>query len=524
MERSFWGWGDNAGVIDDATVEGLGQALAVAFPGWVPSVVPAPTADEIRLRPPRVKPPALLAHLASTDPVDRAGHAYGKAFRDVVRALRREWPSPPDLVVRPASASDVAATLDWCGSAGIAVVPYGGGSSVVGGVETSCGAGAGVVSLDLCRLDEVIEIDHASLAAEVQAGILGPALEDVLRPHGLTLRHFPQSFEFSTLGGWLATRSGGHFATGATHIDDFVESITMQSPTGELRTRRLPASGAGPSPDRMLLGSEGALGVITSAWMRLLPRPEHRSAATVTFPDFSAGARACRAIVQAGLRPANCRLLDPVEAQTAGAGAGERAVLLLACESPHHPVDAELATTVEVASDWGGTPLPHSTSRSGSGAADSWRTSFLRMPYVRDGLARLGAVAETFETAITWDRFDAFVAEVEAATREALDRTCGAGRISCRLTHVYPDGAAPYFTVVAPSRLADQVEHWDTIKAAVTEVIEAAGGTVTHHHAVGRVHAPWHRRQSPDTFQAALAAAKGSFDPAGIMNPGVLVP
>lgn len=522
VERSFWGWGDADAALGDVALDGLGNLFAARFPGWSPTIVSAPEPSEVRLDEPRVRPPGSLAHLVSADPLDRAGHSYGKALRDVVRALRRSWPAPPDLVVRPTSAQDVAAVLDWCAGAGIACVPYGGGSSVVGGVETSCDTGAGVVSLDLGRLDRITEVDAMSQAARIEAGILGPALEDGLRPHGLTLRHFPQSFEFSTLGGWLATRAGGHFATGPTHIDDFVESITMQTPAGEMATRRLPASGAGPSPDRLLLGSEGAFGVITSAWMRVLPRPELRASTVVTFDDFGAGARACRAILQAGLRPSNCRLLDPEEAVLAGAGAGTDAVLLLAFESAHVPVDDPLATAVVVARDHGGTAAA-SEPTGRSEAADSWRSSFLRMPYMRDGLARLGMVTETFETAITWDRFDAFVAAIRAAVHAALGETCGTGIVSCRLTHVYPDGAAPYFTVIAPSSLGDQIAHWDTVKAAASEAILAAGGTITHHHGVGRVHQPAYGRQVPRLHVEALHAVKASLDPAGIMNPGVLV-
>ncbi|MFN8105203.1 MAG: FAD-binding oxidoreductase [Acidimicrobiia bacterium] len=523
MLRNFWGWGDAGAALDTATLEGLGKLLAVRFPGWTPDLVRAPAESEVSLRSPRVRPPASLAHLVSDDALDRAGHAYGKALRDVVRALRRSWPAPPDLVVRPTSALEVAAVLDWCAGAGIACVPYGGGSSVVGGVETACGSDGGVVSLDLGRLDRILEVDAVSQAARIEAGILGPALEDGLRPHGLTLRHFPQSFEFSTLGGWIATRAGGHFATGPTHIDDFVESITMQTPAGEIETRRLPASGAGPSPDRLLLGSEGAFGVITSAWMRVLPRPTHRASGVVTFDSFEVGARACRAILQSGARPSNCRLLDPDEALLAGAGPGAHAVLLLAYESAHVPVDDMLAVAVEVACDHGGTATPGpATGR--DKAADSWRSSFMRMPYMRDGLARLGAITETFETAITWDRFDEFVAGIRAAIHAVLEETCGAGTVTCRLTHVYPDGAAPYFTVVAPSTLADQLEQWDTVKAAASEAIVAGGATITHHHAVGRVHGDAYRRQVPALHLEALRAVKGRLDPAGVMNPGVLVP
>ncbi|MBX7159731.1 MAG: FAD-binding oxidoreductase, partial [Acidimicrobiia bacterium] len=239
--------------------------------------------------------------------------------------------------------------------------------------------------------------------------------------------------------------------------------------------------------------------------------------------DFLDGARACRGVVQAGLRPANCRLLDPTEALMAGAGSGERAVLLLAYESAHEPVDAALASAVAAACDHGGTVTPRSASTPGGDAVDSWRSAFLRLPDLRDAIARLGALTETFESAVTWDRFDAFVGAVRTATEDALDATCGGGTVSCRLTHVYPDGAAPYFTVVAPSSLGDQLEHWDVVKAAASEAIIAAGGTITHHHAVGRVHRPWYLRQVPDLHTRALAAVKAELDPAGVMNPGVML-
>jgi alkyldihydroxyacetonephosphate synthase len=260
-------------------------------------------------------------------------------------------------VAYPRNEQDVAALLEWCSDARLAAIPYGGGSSVVGGVEARVGgAYAGAVSIDLSHLSSVLEIDRASRAARIQAGILGPALEDALRPHGLTLRHFPQSFEFSSLGGWIATRAGGHFATLYTHIDDFVESLRAVTPRGTIETRRLPGSGAGPSPDRLLLGSEGTLGVITEAWMRLQDRPRFRAATSVRFEGadgFLRGARAVRALAQSGLHPSNCRLLDPGEAQTAGAGAGDAAVLVLGFESADHSLDAWMARAVELCRDAG---------------------------------------------------------------------------------------------------------------------------------------------------------------------------
>jgi alkyldihydroxyacetonephosphate synthase len=495
-----------------------------------PAVQPPPRLEEITLRPPRVAAPAALADLCSVEPHDRAGPTYGKSFRDVVRAFARDFSNPPDLVARPRSEADVVALLDWASGARIAAIPYGGGSSVVGGVEPPSGGDyRGALSIDLGALDRVEEIDRSSRAARIQAGVLGPALEDQLRPHGYTLRHFPQSFECSSLGGWIATRSGGHFATLYTHIDDFVESLRVITPSGTIASRRLPGSGAGPSPDRLFIGSEGTLGIITEAWMRLQDRPTLRAAASVTFADFLSGARAVRAISQAGLFPANCRLLDPGEALLAGAGGGAEAILLLAFESADHPLDAWMSRALACAADHRGT-VPAgagATWRQGEGAregaAGAWRQSFLGAPYLRDALAGMGMISETFETAITWDRFESFHAAVMGAAEGAVQRVCGAGTVTVRFTHAYPDGPAPYYSIIAPSRIGSQLAQWAEIKAAAAEAIIAHGGTITHHHAVGRDHRPWYDRQRPAGFAAALVAAKRALDPAGILNPGVLI-
>ena len=312
----------------------------------------------------------------------------------------------------------------WSGraSARAAVIPFGGGSSVVGGVEPEVGKSfAGTVSLDLKGLGRVLEVDRTSRAARVQGGMLGPALEAALKPHGLTLRHFPQSFEFSTVGGWIATRSGGHFATLFTHIDDFVESLRTVTPAGVLESRRLPGSGAGPSPDRLLIGSEGALGVITEAWLRLQDRPSFRAGAALAFDDLLAGARAVRAIAQAGLYPSNLRLVDANECLVNGVNDGSFALLVLAFESADHPVEAWQARALELAQDHGGRPLAD------AGAAQAWRTAFIRMPYARELQVPAGIIGDTFETAITWDRFEGFhdqvMAATEAAIREATGRT-----------------------------------------------------------------------------------------------------
>jgi alkyldihydroxyacetonephosphate synthase len=433
-------------------------------------------------------------------------------------------------VAFPRTEADVVRLLDWCSSAGVCAIPYGGGSSVVGGVEPpEDPRWKGCLTLDLSRLDRVLEIDRVSRAARIQAGALGPGIEDQLRPEGLTLRHFPQSFEFSSLGGWIATRSGGHYATLYTHIDEFVESLRVVTPTGIVETRRLPASGAGPNADRLFIGSEGILGVIVEAWMRLQDRPRFRASCAVRFEDFRAGARAVRAIAQAGLYPTNCRLLDPGEAETAGIGEGRHAVLILGFESADHPLDAWIQRALECAADHGGRvpeePVRTRTDEAASreGAAGAWRQAFLAAPYLRDALVSLGMITETFETAIPWVRFEEFHEGVLEATRDALRRVCGGGRVNCRFTHVYPDGPAPYYTVLAPGRPQSLLEQWDEIKAAASEAVIGLGGTITHHHAVGRDHRSWYDRERPEGFARALRAAKAALDPAGILNPGVLL-
>jgi alkyldihydroxyacetonephosphate synthase len=512
-----WGWGEPGQAPDPGELEALAPALE-AMLGFAaqPPERPAP------LRPlpaPRRRPPAPLEPLASDAPLDRARHGLGRSYSDVVRGLRGCVDHPPDLVLRPRSEAEVAAVLDWCADEGVAVVPFGGGTSVVGGVEPAVGDGfAAVVSLDLGALCGVAEVDVVARAARVRAGTPGPVLERQLGPHGLTMRFFPQSFERSTVGGWLATRAAGHFATGPTHVDELVESIRMVTPAGVLQSRRLPSSGAGPSPDRLALGSEGTLGVITEAWLRVLPRPQRRAAALLAFASFDAGAAAVRALVQAGLRPATCRLLDPLEAALSGTFPGGEAALLLGVESAALPVDGELRAALELATQAGGRVLEQ-----GERAGGSWRSSFRQAPHLRDRLVLLGVLVETFETAVTWERLEALVAGVRRAVGEALRRVCGAGLLACRLTHAYPDGAAPYFTVLAPARRGSELSQWAEVKAAASEAVLAAGGTITHHHAVGRDHRRWYDRQRPDPFALALGAAKAALDPAGVLNPGVLL-
>jgi alkyldihydroxyacetonephosphate synthase len=539
-----WGWGfeDQAPSEQELWEAAAGIRERFGFGGEPEAPVPL---EEVQLRPARLKVPEQFGDLFSGDRYERVSRALGKAYRDVVRGFRGEVENPPDLVARPRDESEIEMVLSWAEAEGAAVIPFGGGTSVVGGVEPRLGERP-VVTMDLRRLDRVLEVDPESLAARIQAGATGPLLEEQLREHGLTLRHFPQSFEYATLGGWVATRAGGHFATVETHIDDLVESVRAITPRGTWESRRLPGSGAGPSPDRMLVGSEGILGAIAEAWVRVRPRPEFKASCGVEFGDFGAAVGAVRELSQSGLRPANCRLLDAGEAELTGAGRGDANLLILGFESAHVPVDAPMSAAVEIARAHGGTPGEPRTSAptgrkpttfvgnrpiDGKGSAvEAWRGAFLLAPYLRDTFVACGVLSETFETAITWDRFEEFHATVMETARRVTAEVSGAPvegpgapRVSCRFTHVYPDGPAPYFTVLAPAVRGGEVEQWDEIKAAVSEALIEGGGTITHHHAVGRDHRPWYDRQRPAPFAAALRAAKAELDPAAILNPGVLI-
>ena len=549
--RSFWGWGYEDKFPSDDARRALAKRVGAVF-GREPTLLPLPSLDAITLPEPRFQPPLELKSFGTTDKRERAIRTYGRGYRDLVRGFRGDFSAAPDWVFTPTSEDQIVLLYRFCEKESVALVPYGGGTSVVGGTEhVASGRFRGTACVDLSQFDKVLEVDDDSRAARIQGGASGPRIAEQLAAHGLALRHYPQSFELSTLGGWIATRAGGHFATLYTHIDDLVESVRMVTPSGVLETRRLPASGAGPQPERLVLGSEGTFGIVTEAWVRVHSRPRWRASATVHFQKFEDGAHAARSVAQAGLYPSNCRLLDAAEAMLHQVTKSGATVLILAFESADHPVEPWMERAVSIAEDLGGEcaeepkyttdrvsalpirgssipPMPRSEAEGASvhdiQEAAAWKQSFFDAPYLQSALVSLGVVCDTFETACTWDRFETMHAAIVGATQGALAKVCGGGVVTCRFTHVYPDGPAPYYTFIGPGAAGQELEQWAAVKAAASEAILAAGGTITHHHAVGRVHRPYWEKERSGLFEQALVATKDKLDPQGILNPGCLLP
>mgnify|MGYP001284854318 FL=1 len=526
--RKFWGWGYEDELLTEDEENNIDKRIASTFNLDSVNRINIPRIEDINLENSSIKKPNSLDGLLSDNKLERLNHSYGKSFPDSARSILGQFPAPPDFVAFPNTEEEISSILDWASSNDIAVIPYGGGSSVCGGVETDVGEDyKGVISLDMKNLNSIIDIDKDSRTALIQGGILGPDLEIKLKEHELTMRHYPQSFEFSTLGGWIATRSGGHYATLYTHIDDFVESLRMITPSGLYESRRLPGSGAGPSPDRFAIGSEGIMGIITQASMRLQDRPTFRSSCTVEFNDYKDALNALRQISQAGLYPANCRLLDSNEALFNGAGDGSKHLLILSFESADHDKTYALARALEISKDNQGIyEEPNQSSDAHrSGSSGNWRNSFIKAPYLRESFTRRGIIQDTFETAITWDKSFEFIENIkEQSAKAILEITGRPSLVTCRITHSYPDGLAPYFTFGAYATPETMIEVWKEIKLSTNEICISNSGTVTHHHAVGRDHRPnGYDDQRPDLFNKVLVSAKSSLDPKGIMNPGVLI-
>ena len=522
-QRKYWGWGYEDHKIDakalKKTISFLCQALNVENKI---AQHPLPI-EEIELREPRFQLNNTISMICSHDRYDRLSHTYGKSTSDIVKGLRGEFPNPPDYVAFPKSESNLQKLITFAEENKLSLIPYGGGSSVVGGVEpTKSTRYKGTISVDMKHFDQLLEVDETSRCARFQAGVYGPALDAALKPYNLTLRHFPQSYEFSTLGGWIATRAGGHYATLYTHIDDLLESVRIVTPKGISETRRLPGSGAGPSEERIVLGSEGIFGFITEAWVRLQDTPKYKTTTTLLFKKYEDAVNATRKIAQSGLFPSNCRLVDPLESFSMGLGDGNSSVLLLGFESASCPVNDKLNQAISLCDEFNPKQIQDKDQQT-SEDANSWKQSFLQAPYLRDELLQMHILAETFETAITWDKFDAFNKRIKSEVQKCILDTCGSGFITCRFTHVYPDGPAPYYTVVAKTEAGKEIEQWQKIKDVASNIIIEMGATITHHHAVGKDHRPYYEQQRSPFLTNILTASKDRLDPKCILNPGVLI-
>lgn len=532
--KRFWGWGyadEHLTQDESAMIRGIAEG----FKQHQQPPIEPPLVEDMPLPPSRLALPENLLEFVSTYPYDRLVHAYGKSYADMARMYLRQVPNAPDGVAFPRDEADLQQLYEYASAQDIALIPFGGGTSVCGGVEPDVGAHyRATISVDMENFDQLLEVDAVGRRAKVQAGMMGPALEAALKPHGLTLRHYPQSFPFVTVGGMVVTRAGGHFATGYTHIEDLVEATRMVTPAGSFETRPLPGSGAGPSGDRLVCGSEGVFGILTEAWLRLQQRPQWRCTASLRFDNMMQAAEAVREISQAGLYPSNCRVLDEMEVALNRVADEPCALLVLGFESAHHSVDHWMEVGLEIAQRHGGRLGPEGVQNNanhadtGANAAESWRNAFIRMPYWRNELTAYGVIADTFETAITWDKFPAFYHGIMQALGETIaDLTQREYALSCRFTHVYPDGPAPYFTFYAVGDehgdLEKALQIWTQIKQRSMELVAQLGGTVTHHHAVGRDHRYGYEQQASPLFRQALAGAKAQFDPQGIMNPGALI-
>jgi alkyldihydroxyacetonephosphate synthase len=469
---------------------------------------------------------AALVDAVGADHVDeqpqaRAAHANGMSYLDLVRRADRP-PAAPDAVVLPRDHDQVGAVLRACSAHGVAVVPFGGGTSVVGGVTPERGGFGAVIALDLRRLDRLVELDDVSWTATLQAGVTGPRSEELLAARGFALGHVPQSFERATIGGFAATRSAGQLSTGWGRFDALVEHVRVATPAGDLDLGRAPGTAAGPDLRQLVLGSEGAFGVITEVTVRVRPTPEVRRHEGWRVADLAAGLDVLRTLAQRGPAPDLARLSDEVETALGVATGGEQAdgaaggcLLLVGWEGFADDVARRAAAATAVLEAAGATPL-------GEQAAESWRHGRFRAPRLRDELLGAGLLVETLETATTWRALPALHARVGEVLRTSLG---GANPlVACHVSHLYAAGASLYFTVLARRDGDDPAGQWSRAKAAVLDALADARATLTHHHAVGADHAPWLAAEDGALGVDVLRAVKRRLDPAGVLNPGKLLP
>jgi alkyldihydroxyacetonephosphate synthase len=531
----WWGWGSEG---REASLDGDARAMLRSELG---EAEPAERAglDRVTMPNPRSLSPEIAEAVgkeAVLDGIeDRVRHAAGRSYPDLVRLRSGRLERAPDAVVLPADRAQVARVLEICTREGIAVVPFGGGTSVVGGVEPLADSFEQLISLDLRRLREV-SVDPFSMTATLGPGLRGPEAEEALSGHGLTLGHFPQSFECATIGGFAATRSAGQASSGYGRFDELVTSVELTAPAGALRTRDTPHSAAGPALRELVVGSEGVLGAITRVTARVRPAPGRRRYEAWMAADFGSGAEIVRSLAQAEALPDVVRLSDEAETRVSmglsGASAAKRSLLaaylrlrrraegcLVICgwEGEAEAVERRRALSGRLLRSGGAAAL-------GAAPGRAWERGRYEGPYLRDQLLDLGYMVETLETAHTWSRLSGLYEAVRGTIGTALASQGTPGIVMCHLSHAYGDGASLYFTFLARRRPRAELEQWRAVKSAACEAIVAEEGTITHHHAVGVDHLPYVRAEIGELGIEALRAVKGRLDPAGIMNPGKLIP
>jgi alkyldihydroxyacetonephosphate synthase len=524
-EISWAGWGDPAlaAPLAPELEAVLREALHIERHGR-----PAPPLEALELAPVRL-PAAIAAELAEIVGADharadhdlRARHARGKSTIDLLELRGGGEVAAPDLVVSPASHDETAAVLSVCSARRVAVIPFGGGTSVVGGLRADARGFAGTVALDMRRLDALVALDEESRLAVLEPGLRGPEAEALLGARGYTLGHFPQSWEYATLGGFAAARSSGQSSAGYGRFDERVLALRLATPAGTLELGRAPKSAAGPDLRQLVLGSEGTLGVITSLTLAVDPAPEHRLYEGWRLPSFAEGTLVVRALAQDGPRPTVLRLSD--EAETAmglarpdalGGNPGAGCLAIVGWEGAYEEVERRRRATAERLLAAGAEAVP--------GAGDGWAAGRYRGPYLRDALLDAGALVETLETVTFWAALPGLYAAVATALRDTLTGLGTPPAVLCHISHVYPTGASLYFTV-ACAQLPDPIGQWGAAKAAAGEAILAAGGSISHHHGVGADHRELYPREVGPLGVEVLRAVKRTLDPAGILNPGILL-
>ena len=533
-DTNWWGWGDPMRRTElDATALGVLRERIGALEPW-PLAARIDTFGLPEKRPlPRAVVDAVGADAVFDGKEDRLRHAVGRGYVDLARLRSGRLEDAPDAVLVPVDAAAVGRLIDACAAHGVAVVPFGGGTSVVGGVEPLRGGHAALISLDLVALREVA-VDDTSLTARLGAGLRGPEAEAALGAQGLTLGHFPQSFEYATIGGFAATRSAGQASSGYGRFDSLVSSVRLLSPSGNLSTPATPHTAAGPALRELVIGSEGALGVIPDVTVRVRPAPLQRRYEAWMAESFEAGTEIVRRLAQGPGLPDVIRISDEEETEVSLALSGPRglagslfggylslrrrrggSLVIVGLEGEEESVARRRALSVRELHRGGAVYL-------GQSAGRSWEHGRYQGPYLRDTLMGMGAMVETLETSHTWTELAKLHAAVGGAIRDSLAGQGTPGLVFCHLSHAYADGASLYFTFISRSREGAEIDQWRQVKQAACEAIVAAGGTITHHHAVGRDHAPYMDAEVGGTGLDVLSAVKEQLDPPGIMNPGKL--